>query len=147
MAMLAWLFVALVIMQTYTANLTSILTVQQLEPTVDDIETLQNSNAIVGYSSASFVGKYLVEVLRFNPKNIKTYTSPDEYARDLENREIEAVFLEVPVAKLFLARYCKGFTIAGPVYKVGGFGFVIILLYLIYLYNLFFIWRVTTETG
>uniref|UniRef100_A0A2N9I5U7 Glutamate receptor n=1 Tax=Fagus sylvatica TaxID=28930 RepID=A0A2N9I5U7_FAGSY len=122
MAMLAWLFVALVIMQTYTANLTSILTVQQLEPTVDDIETLQNSNAIVGYSSASFVGKYLVEVLRFNPKNIKTYTSPDEYARDLENREIEAVFLEVPVAKLFLARYCKGFTIAGPVYKVGGFG-------------------------
>ncbi|GMY31952.1 glutamate receptor 2.1 [Fagus crenata] len=123
MAMVAWLFVALVIMQTYTANLTSILTVQQLEPTVDDIETLQNSNAIVGYSSASFVGKYLVEVLRFNPKNIKTYTSPDEYARDLENREIEAVFLEVPVAKLFLARYCKGFTIAGPVYKVGGFGF------------------------
>ena len=32
--MVVWLFVALIIMQTYTANLISMLTVQHLGPTV-----------------------------------------------------------------------------------------------------------------
>ena len=138
MTMVAWIFMALVIMQIYTANLTTMLTVQQLEPTVNDIETLQKSNAIVGCSRAAFVGKYLVEVLGFNPKNIKNYTSPDEYAEDLINREIAAIFLEISVAKLFLARYCKGFTTAGPVYKVGGYGFVILFSTSFYLLNIIY---------
>ena len=39
--MVVWLFVALVIMQTYTANLISMLTVQHLGPTVTDVEALK----------------------------------------------------------------------------------------------------------
>ncbi|RVW42972.1 Glutamate receptor 2.7 [Vitis vinifera] len=99
MAMVVWLFVALVITQSYTANLTSMLTVQQLEPTVADIETLKSSNSMIGYCRGSFVSAYLKDVLA-------------------------AAFLEAPFAKLFLAKYCKSFMAAGPSYKVGGFGFV-----------------------
>uniref|UniRef100_A0A2N9I1J8 Ionotropic glutamate receptor C-terminal domain-containing protein n=1 Tax=Fagus sylvatica TaxID=28930 RepID=A0A2N9I1J8_FAGSY len=123
MAMVVWLFVALVIMQTYTANLTSMLTVQHLGPTVTDIETLKNSNAKIGHCSGSFLSNYLVDVLDFNRDNIRTFNSTKDYADALQNREIAAAFLEVPLANLFLAKYCKGFTMAGPTYKVGGLGF------------------------
>ncbi|CAK9325235.1 unnamed protein product [Citrullus colocynthis] len=41
MAMVAWLFMALVITQTYTANLASMLTIQKFEAAISNIETLQ----------------------------------------------------------------------------------------------------------
>lgn len=122
--MVVWLFVALVLTQTYTANLTSILTVERLEPTVTDVESLRNGNAEVGYCRGTFVADYLVDVLEFHRDNIKNYNSPEDYAQALRSQEIAAAFLEVPFAKLFIAKYCKEFTIAGPIYKVGGFGFV-----------------------
>ncbi|GAV64037.1 Lig_chan domain-containing protein/SBP_bac_3 domain-containing protein/ANF_receptor domain-containing protein, partial [Cephalotus follicularis] len=123
-AMVMWLFVALVITQTYTANLTSILTVKRLDPTVKDIESLQKSNAMVGQCRGSFVARYLTDVLHFHPNNIKNYTTPEHYAQGLRSGEIAAAFLEAPFAKLFLAKYCKDFIAAGPTYSVGGFGFV-----------------------
>lgn len=128
MTMAVWLFVALIISQTYTANLASILTVQGMEPTIDNIESLKNSNAIVGYSNVSFVRSYLIDVLNFKGENLKGYSSLQDYANSLKTREIGAIFLEVAEAKIFLARYCKSFTMVGPTYKVGGFGFVILIL-------------------
>jgi hypothetical protein len=128
MTMVVWVFVVIVIMQTYTASLTSMLTIQQLEPTIADVEALQNSNAMIGHPNGSFVSKYLVDVLHFKPNNTKAYNSPEAYAQALRSKEIAAAFLEYPLAKLFLAKYCKGFIIAGPTYKIGGFGFVNLLL-------------------
>lgn len=122
--MLVWLFVALVLTQTFTANLTTILTLQRLEPTVSDVESLRKGNAVVGNCRGSFVASYLEEALNILPRNIKNYDSPAEYAQALRSQEIAAAFLEVPYAKLFLAKYCKEFTTAGPTFKVGGFGYV-----------------------
>ncbi|XP_057963620.1 glutamate receptor 2.5-like [Malania oleifera] len=122
-ATVVWLFVALVITQCYTASLTSMLTVQQLEPTTADVELLKNTNANIGYCKGSFVEKYLKDVLHFPHMKLKKFTSPEEYAQALESREIAAAFMEAPLAKLFLAKYCKSFALAGPTYKVGGFGF------------------------
>lgn len=124
MAMVVWLFVALVITQTYTANLTSILTVQRLEPTSTDIESLHKSNAMIGHCRGSYLEQYLVQVLKFNPNKIKNYSAPEQYAQALRSKEIEAIFLDVPMAKIFTAKYCKEFIAAGPTYKTGGFGFV-----------------------
>ncbi|XP_022976412.1 glutamate receptor 2.8-like isoform X2 [Cucurbita maxima] len=123
MTMVVWLFMALVITQIYTANLTSMLTIQRLEPTISNIETLQRGNALVGYGKGSFVKRYLEEVLHFRPENIKNYSTPDDFAEALRNQEISAAFLEVPFVKIFLARFCREFMISGPTYKVGGFGF------------------------
>lgn len=124
MAMVVWLFVALVITQIYTANLTSILTVQKLEASVNGVESLQYGNAVVGCCRGSFVAKYLVDVLRFHKGNIRTYNSPEEYAHALRSKEKAAAFLEVPFAKSFLAKYCREFITAGSTYKVGGFSYV-----------------------
>ncbi|KAF8391282.1 hypothetical protein HHK36_023584 [Tetracentron sinense] len=124
MAMVVWLFVALVITQSYTASLTSMLTVQRLEPTVTDVEFLRNSNAIVGCSERSYVAKYLEEVLNFHPNNIKKFNSSEDYPQALKTGEIAAVFMGAPYANLFIAKYCKDFAIVGPTYKIGGFGFV-----------------------
>ncbi|CAL5335998.1 unnamed protein product [Camellia sinensis] len=123
MAMVVWLFVALVITQSYTASLTSMLTVQQLQPATRNIETLKNSNSKVGHGKGSYVSTYLKDVLGFKSTNLKNFSSPQEYARALKSGEIAAIFLEVPFAKLFLAMYCKSFILAGPSYKIGGFGF------------------------
>ena len=120
MTMLVWLFVALVITQTYTANLTSMLTVQQLEP---DPGALQSHNAIYGYCRGSYLQNYLKDVLGYRANNIKEFNSQEAYAQALQNKEIAAIFLEAPLGKLFLAKYCKRFTIL-ETYKVGGFGFV-----------------------
>ncbi|KAL8131537.1 glutamate receptor 2.8-like isoform X1 [Apium graveolens] len=122
-SIVVWLFVALVITQSYTASLTSMLTVKKLEPTVSDIETLKTKNAKIGYGKGAFVAKYLEEVLGFKSYNLKNFSSPQEYAKALKTGEIAAGFLNGSYLKLFLAKYCKSFVVAGPTYKVGGFGF------------------------
>lgn len=81
-------------------------------------------NAFVGCGRGSFVKGYLETVLHFPTETIKNYSTPDGLADALRNQEIAATFLEVPFAKLFLAKFCKEFMISGPTYKVGGFGFV-----------------------
>ncbi|KAK7313100.1 hypothetical protein VNO77_37511 [Canavalia gladiata] len=123
-AMVVWLFVALIITQTYTASLASMLTAEELEPTIDSIQQLKNSNAKVGYDRGSYLRRYLQDALHINAENIKKFNSPQQYADALRNKEIAAAFLPVPEAKIFLARHCKGFVQAGPTYKIGGYGFV-----------------------
>ncbi|KAJ6314410.1 hypothetical protein OIU78_017978 [Salix suchowensis] len=123
MSMVVWLFVALVITQTYTANLASLLTVQKLDGAATNVEALLNSNAVVGYCTGSYLRRYLVDVLRFKTQNIKNYSTLDAYDQAFKNKDIAAVFLEIPLAKLFLAKYCHRFVSVGPTYKLGGFGF------------------------
>uniref|UniRef100_A0A5B7A9D3 Putative glutamate receptor 3.3-like n=1 Tax=Davidia involucrata TaxID=16924 RepID=A0A5B7A9D3_DAVIN len=128
MVMVVWLFVALVITSSYTASLTSMLTIQRLNPTVIDVETLQKSGAKVGCDGNSFVVKYLEDVLKFDRNNIIEKYTGDAYPEALIRGEIAAAFLEVPYVKVLLAKYCNNFTTSGPTFKVGGFGFVRILL-------------------
>ncbi|KAF9666596.1 hypothetical protein SADUNF_Sadunf16G0245200 [Salix dunnii] len=123
MSVVVWLFVALVVIQTYTANLTSMLTVQRLEPAVTSVEELLKSNAAVGYCSGSYLEKYLVDVLRFPRANVKHYGSAKDYAQGFDKKEIAAAFIGTPLAKIFLAKYCKKFMQAGPTFNIGGFGF------------------------
>ncbi|XP_027927943.1 glutamate receptor 2.8-like [Vigna unguiculata] len=123
MVMVVWLFVALILTQTYTANLASMLTAEQLEPTIDDVDQLRNRNIKVGYSSGSFVKHYVQEVLQFHPENMRNYGELEEFAEALRRKEIGSAFLEVPTAKIFVSKYCNEFIQARPSYKIGGFGF------------------------
>ncbi|KAD6794514.1 hypothetical protein E3N88_05410 [Mikania micrantha] len=124
MAVIVWLFVALIITQSYTASLASMLTAQRLEPTISTVEALRNMNATVGYCNGSLVNHYLKDVLGFENFNVKSYNSTHRYAEALNSGEIAAIFLEVPSAKVFLAQYCKSFIRTGETFKVGGFGFL-----------------------
>lgn len=117
-----WLFVVFILTSSYTASLTTMLTVRMLEPTVQDIELVRRENAPVGCDPDSFVGKYLRDVL--NLKNIKNITSQDEYPENFKNGNIVAAFLELPYQKYFLKEYCNKYMAIGPSYKFGGLGFV-----------------------
>ncbi|KAK1422709.1 hypothetical protein QVD17_17995 [Tagetes erecta] len=119
---MTWFFVVLILTSSYTASLTSMLTVRVLEPTVRDIEWLRKTNAPVGCDPDSFVGRYLTDVLKL--KNIKNVSNQDEYPENFKNGNISAAFLEVPYQKYFLRQYCNEYTVVGPSYQFGGLGFI-----------------------
>ncbi|KAJ1442429.1 Solute-binding protein family 3/N-terminal domain of MltF [Sesbania bispinosa] len=125
-AMVVWLFVALIITQTYTASLASMLTVERFEPTIDSLQQLKNSNAKVGYDQGSYLQRYLQDALDFSAENIKQFDSQHDYADALGRKEIAAAFLDAAEAKIFLTKYCKGFVQVGPTHKIGGYGFVLL---------------------
>jgi ionotropic glutamate receptor len=124
---IVWLCFLLVVTSSYTANLTSMLTVQQLQPTVNDIQELLKSGEIVGYHRGSYV-KGLLEELGFDRSKIKPHDTPEDFhnalSRGSSNGGIAALLHEVPYIKLFLANHCEGYTMVGPIYKAAGFGYV-----------------------
>ncbi|KAK1382202.1 Glutamate receptor [Heracleum sosnowskyi] len=121
MVVVVWLFVVLVLTSSYTASLSSMLTVQRLEPKVKDIETINKTNAVVGCDGDSFVKDYLTNVLGL--KHIKTIRNQTDYPSEFEKGNIAAAFLELPYQKVFMQEYCNQYTTVGPTYRFGGLGF------------------------
>ncbi|XP_022730836.1 glutamate receptor 2.7-like [Durio zibethinus] len=120
-----WIFLAFVLIQSYTANLSSILTVNQLQPTIPSIKELRT--LYVGYQSQSFVRHFLINQLEFNESMLKPYGSVDDYQEALskgsDNEGVDAIFDEIPYIKLFLAEYTTGYMMVGPTYGTDGLGF------------------------
>ncbi|XP_068652645.1 glutamate receptor 2.8-like [Aristolochia californica] len=120
-----WVFVVLILTSSYTAGLTSMLTVQQLMPTVTDVNELIKNGDYVGYQQGSFV-LGLLKKLKFDESKLRVYNSPDEYAEALSkgsrNGGVAAIFDEIPYIKVFLAQSCNHYTMVGPTYKTDGFG-------------------------
>ncbi|WVZ73359.1 hypothetical protein U9M48_021674 [Paspalum notatum var. saurae] len=122
-----WVFVVLILTSSYTASLTSMLTVQKLQPVVTDVRDLQRKGYHIGYQEGSFIKTSLLK-MGFDEARMKSYSTAAEYAdalsKGLANGGVAAVFDEIPYLKLFLSQYCDGYTMFGPVYKTDGFGFV-----------------------
>lgn len=122
-----WCFVVLILTQSYTATLTSMLTVQELRPTVRHMDELRKSGANIGYQKGSFTLEKLKQE-RFDESKLKIYNSPEEmrelFLKTSSNGGIDAAFDEVPYVNLFMTKYCKEYTIIEPRYKADGFGFV-----------------------
>ena len=118
----------LILTQSYTANLTSMLTVQRLQPMCVDAKEIIKKGYYVGYLKESFVKELLIDQLGFNESNLKAYETLEEYhealSRGTYNDGVAAIFNEIPYIKLYLAKYCSRYTMVGPIYKIGGFGFV-----------------------
>ena len=111
----AWLIVVLVLTNTYTASLSSILTSQKLEPVANDSK--------IGCDGDSFVLKYLQEVLGYKEQKIEKVDGADNYPLAFDSGNITAAYLEVPYMRVFLAQH-KGYTAHGEIHSLGGFGFV-----------------------
>jgi ionotropic glutamate receptor len=130
--LIVWVFFFLILSSGYTANLATMLTVQQLKPTINSIDELRKSGENIGYHDGSFV-KNLLEDLNFNTSKIKAYDTPDDFYNALSkgsnNGGIAAFVHEVPYIKLFLAKHCKEYTMVGPFYKTAGFGYVSNFIY------------------
>nr|CAD1825536.1 unnamed protein product [Ananas comosus var. bracteatus] len=120
--MIIWVFVVLILQQSYTASLTSILTVQQLQPTVTDLDQLIRSGSYIGYLNASFMPG-LLSRLNVDQSKLIAYDSPAEYNEGLSNGSVAAIIDEIPYLRVFLSNYSNKYTMIGPIAKVDGFGF------------------------
>ncbi|KAL6317605.1 hypothetical protein AAG906_030358 [Vitis piasezkii] len=127
LVLIIWLFVVLIINSSYTASLTSILTVQQLSSPIKGVESLINSNDPIGYQVGSFAEHYLSEELNISESRLVALGSPEEYAKALQNGPgkggVAAVVDERPYVELFLSTQCK-FRIVGQEFTKSGWGFV-----------------------
>ncbi|KAM7476159.1 hypothetical protein LguiB_023402 [Lonicera macranthoides] len=125
--MIVWVFVVLVLTSSYTASLTSMLTVQQLQPTVTDIHDLVKNGDFVGYQSGSFI-EGLLKSMGFDESKLKIYNTSIDYDDALSegsrNGGVAAIIDELPYLRLFLAKYCNKYAMVGPTYQTAGFGFV-----------------------
>ena len=126
LVVLVWLFVVLIITSSYTANLTSILTVQQLNPVNRGISSLQASTDPVGYQNGSFVKNQLIS-MNIGEERLRPLVSMDDYARALtlgaSKGGVAAIVEELPYVEIFLETKC-GYTKAGEPFTEGGWGFV-----------------------
>ncbi|KAF8013238.1 hypothetical protein BT93_I1180 [Corymbia citriodora subsp. variegata] len=119
MVLIIWLFVVLIINSSYTASLTSILTVQQLSSPIRGIDSLIISNSPIGFQVGSFAENYMVEELNIPKSRLIKLGSPEEYASALETGRVAAVVDEQPYIDLFLSNHCK-FSIRGQEFTKSG---------------------------
>ncbi|KAK6241912.1 hypothetical protein SCA6_007301 [Theobroma cacao] len=122
-----WLFLAFILMQSYTASLSSILTVDQLHPTFFSVQNLKTKGYNVGYQNGSFVLDFLKNRLKFDESKLKAYDTIQDYDKALsegsEHDGVAAIFDEIPFIRLFLDKYGSNYMITGPTYRTDGFGF------------------------
>ncbi|ESW14568.1 hypothetical protein PHAVU_008G292200 [Phaseolus vulgaris] len=120
--LIIWLFVVLIINSSYTASLTSILTVQQLSSPITGIDSLMSSSERIGFQVGSFAANYLTEQLNIPKHRLVPLGSPEEYVIALERGIVAAVVDERPYVELFLSNHCK-FSIRGQEFTKSGWGF------------------------
>ncbi|KAK6787364.1 hypothetical protein RDI58_015889 [Solanum bulbocastanum] len=124
--LIVWVFVVLVLTSSYTASLTSMLTMQQLKPTITDLNDLIKNGEYVGYKKGSFVKDVLTR-MKFDSSKFRSYSTLEEYndalSRGSKNGGIGAIVDELPYLRLLLNKHCRKYTMVGPTYKAAGFGF------------------------
>ncbi|XP_051124667.1 glutamate receptor 3.3-like [Andrographis paniculata] len=126
LVLIIWLFVVLIVNSSYTASLTSILTVQQLYSPIKGIESLKEGNDPIGFQTGSFAERYLRDGIGIHESRLRPLGSPGEYAAELQkgpkNGGVAAVVDERPYIELFLASQCK-YRIIGQEFTKSGWGF------------------------
>ncbi|KAJ4837492.1 hypothetical protein Tsubulata_029912 [Turnera subulata] len=127
LVLIIWLFVVLIINSSYTASLTSILTVQQLSSRIVGIETLTASKEPIGVQEGSFAWNYLVDELNIAEWRLVKLKSQDDYGRLLElgpqGGGVAAIVDERPYIELFLSTSNCASRIVGQEFTKSGWGF------------------------
>ncbi|XP_076928102.1 glutamate receptor 3.4-like [Bidens hawaiensis] len=127
LVLILWLFIVLIINSSYTASLTSILTVQQLTSRIEGIDSLISSNEPIGIQDGSFAYNYMIRELNIAESRIKYLRGEEEYANALrlgpKGGGVAAIVDELPYVEL-LMRYTKcEFRIVGQEFTKSGWGF------------------------
>ncbi|KAG6484310.1 glutamate receptor 3.4-like isoform X1 [Zingiber officinale] len=124
--LIIWFFVVLIINSSYTASLTSILTVQQLSSGIQGLDSLIASSDPIGYQVGSFAKNYMMQELNIAESRLVSLNNPEAYARALElgpkNGGVAAIVDELPYIELFLSTNCNYKTV-GQEFTKSGWGF------------------------
>ncbi|KAK4259687.1 hypothetical protein QN277_005995 [Acacia crassicarpa] len=105
-----WLFLVFVLTSSYTASLSSMLTVQRMN-TGRGVEWLKENKLTVGCDNSSqFVRNYLLDVYDFPEEQILSLDGEPDFVANFKSKRISALFLESPYEKVFLNKYCNQYT-------------------------------------
>uniref|UniRef100_A0A1J3K9Z8 Glutamate receptor n=1 Tax=Noccaea caerulescens TaxID=107243 RepID=A0A1J3K9Z8_NOCCA len=125
--LLIWLFVVLIINSSYTASLTSILTVKQLTSRIEGMDSLITSNEPIGVQDGTFAWKYLVNELNIAPSRIVPLKNEEEYLSALQRGPraggVAAIVDELPYIKALLSNSNCEFRTVGQEFTRTGWGF------------------------
>lgn len=128
LVLILWLWVVLIINSSYTASLTSILTVQQLTSQIEGIDSLISSNVPIGVQDGSFAFNYLIDELNIAKSRIRVLKTQDDYINALHKGPkgggVTAIVDELPYIRLFLSNTNCEFRIVGEEFTRSGWGFV-----------------------
>ncbi|KAI5679873.1 hypothetical protein M9H77_01100 [Catharanthus roseus] len=115
-----WLFVVLILTSSYTATLSSMLTVQQIQ--------LASVREYIGVKNGSFLGGIISSNLNFKDDRLRKHSSPEEYAdalsRGSKKGGVSAIIDEIPYISIFLAKYGAHYAMVSTTPSTNGFGFV-----------------------
>ncbi|KAJ0956843.1 putative ionotropic glutamate receptor, metazoa [Helianthus annuus] len=112
-----WLLVVLILISSYTAILTSLLTVEQFE--------LASNGVTVGFHGGSFVGGRTVNNLHFEDYRHRPYYSYEDYAEALsKGGKHGAIVDEIPYIKMFLGLYSSDYAMISSEPTTSGLGFI-----------------------
>ncbi|CAA2974913.1 glutamate receptor 3.4-like [Olea europaea var. sylvestris] len=127
LVLILWLFVVLIINSSYTASLTSILTVQQLSSRVQGIDGLISSTDPIGIQDGSFAYNYLIDELNVAESRLRIMKTLNDYITALQKGPsgggVAAIVDELPYIDLFLSITKCTFRTVGPEFTKSGWGF------------------------
>ncbi|EOX93708.1 Glutamate receptor 1.1, putative [Theobroma cacao] len=113
-----WVFVVLILTSSYTATLTSMMTVKQIR--------LKSEKNYIGYQNNSIIHG-VVSNQNFDNYSRHLFSSPKAYADALSKGSksggVSAIIDEIPYLKIFLAKFSKDFSLIGSMTTTSGFGF------------------------
>ncbi|KAD3068044.1 hypothetical protein E3N88_35924 [Mikania micrantha] len=115
-----WLVTIFIVMQIFTACLSSWLTINQLQPKV-----LPKEHQVVGYQNGSFIVDFVNDHAQSSgiTTNPIALSSLDDYKNVLDNGTVDAIYDERPYIDIFLAKYGDSYMKVGPIAAEPGFGF------------------------
>jgi len=124
---IAWYFLVLVLTQSYTASLASLLTSQKLNPTITSMSSLLEKGETVGYQRTSFILGKLKE-RGFPQSSLVPFDTAEEcdelLSKGPKKGGVSGAFLEIPYLRLFLGQFCNTYKMVEEPFNVDGFGFV-----------------------
>ncbi len=113
-----WMFTSVVFVAFYTAQLTATLTAQQFKSEINGPEDLP------GKKIATIAGTTSADYVRSNGIESALYSSADDAARALLNKEVDAVVFDAPILQYLAAHKLNGrVNVVGPVFHSEDYGF------------------------
>ncbi|KAG2260322.1 hypothetical protein Bca52824_079616 [Brassica carinata] len=127
LVLIIWLFVVLIINSSYTASLTSILTVQQLTSRIEGIDSLIQSKEPIGVQDGTFARNYLVNELNISPHRIVPLRDEEHYLSALQLGPkaggVAAIVDELPYIEVLLTNSNCKYRTVGQEFTRTGWGF------------------------
>ncbi|KAL4558497.1 hypothetical protein LXL04_036698 [Taraxacum kok-saghyz] len=111
-----WVFVVLVLTSSYTATLSSMLTIEQIG--------LKDTS--LGFHGYSPIGGFLFRKLKPVDINLLNLSTPEDWAKALTSGRVDAMVAEILYIKSFLALYpAADFSLIATASTTNGFGFIV----------------------